>query len=73
MQAHKSLAERRRLSVLLVDDNVDFVLTLATILRDEGHVVHTCANARLVAEMVVEHKPDVCVLDIVMPGRDGIE
>ena len=73
MQAHKSLAERRRLSVLLVDDNVDFVLTLATILRDEGHVVHTCANARLVAEMVEQHKPDVCVLDIVMPGKSGLE
>jgi CheY-like chemotaxis protein len=73
MQAHKSLTAQRRLSVLIADDNVDFVMTLATILRDEGHVVHTCANARLVAELVEQHKPDVCVLDIVMPGKSGLE
>jgi CheY-like chemotaxis protein len=48
-------------------------MTLATILRDIGHVVHTCANARLVAEIVERHKPDVCVLDIVMPGKSGLE
>jgi CheY-like chemotaxis protein len=66
-------AAQRRASVLIADDNVDFVMTLAVILRDRGHVVHTCANARLVAEVVEQYKPDACVLDIVMPGRSGLE
>src|SRR6185503_6991934 len=47
--------------------------TLATLLRDEGHVVHTCANARLVREAVERYKPDICLLDIVMPGKSGLE
>jgi CheY-like chemotaxis protein len=73
MQAQKSLTARPRLSILIADDNVDFVMTLAAILRDEGHVVHTCANARLVREAVEQYKPHVCLLDIVMPGRSGLE
>jgi CheY-like chemotaxis protein len=73
MQAQKSLRGRPRLSILIADDNVDFVMTLATILRDEGHVVHTCSNARLVRELVERYKPHICLLDIVMPGRSGLE
>lgn len=73
MQAQKSLAGRPRLSILIADDNVDFVTTLAAILRDEGHVVHTCVNARLVREVVERYKPHICLLDIVMPGRSGLE
>lgn len=72
MQAHKkNPGTRRQLSVLIADDDVDTVLTLATMLRDEGHVVHTCANAKIVVEAIQRYKPDVCVLDIVMPGKTG--
>src|SRR3954470_13133600 len=34
-----------RLSILIADDEVDMALTLAEILRDEGHIVHTTASA----------------------------
>ena len=40
-------------------------------LRDEGHVVHTCANAGLCLQLIERYKPDVCILDIVMPGKTG--
>lgn len=72
MQAHKNnLAARRALGVLIADDEVDTVLTLATMLRDEGHVVHTCANARMCVDLIKRYQPDVCILDIVMPGKTG--
>jgi CheY-like chemotaxis protein len=64
-------AAARRLSILIADDDVDTVLTLATMLRDDGHVVHTCANANIVIEAVERYQPDVCILDIVMPGKTG--
>ena len=67
----KTPMERRRLSILVADDSVDAVLTLAAILRDEGHGVHTCANASYVTEAIRRYRPDVCILDIVMPGRSG--
>jgi CheY-like chemotaxis protein len=72
MQANKkSTAARARLSVLIADDSRDTILTLSELLRDEGHVVHSCGNATVVVEAISRYKPDVCILDIVMPGKSG--
>lgn len=68
---NKSVATKRSLSILLADDDVDTVITLAAMLRDEGHVVHTCADPNLVLEAIERYKPEVCILDIVMPGKTG--
>jgi CheY-like chemotaxis protein len=65
----KSPAAPRPLSILVVDDSVDTVLTLSTLLRDQGHLVHTCANANIVIEAIKRYQPDVCIFDIVMPGK----
>jgi len=59
------------LSVLVADDEMDTVQTLAAILADEGHVVHTITHGSLVMEAVQRFKPNVCILDIEMPGKDG--
>ena len=59
--------------VLLVDDERDFVQTLSERLemRDVGsHVVFDGASA---LEMVSQDEPDVMILDLKMPGIDGIE
>jgi DNA-binding response OmpR family regulator len=48
-------------------------MTLSAILREEGHIVHTCASASLAVEAIKRHKPDVCILDIVMPGKSGFD
>jgi CheY-like chemotaxis protein len=66
-------AFRRKLSILLVDDHVDTVLTLAAILRDEGHRVHTCADARQAVDLARRHGPDLCILDLVMPAKSGFD
>jgi CheY-like chemotaxis protein len=73
MQAHNNRKQQPppRLSILIADDDVDTVMTLAEILRGEGHIVHTCANAKLVVEVIQRYKPDICLLDIVMPGKTG--
>jgi len=62
---------RRSLSILVADDDYDTVLTLSTMLRDEGHIVHTCVNAEFVMEAIRRYKPDICILDIVMPAKTG--
>ena len=64
-------ARKRPLSVLIADDDADALLMLALVLRDEGHIVHTCVDAHFVVEAVSRYQPDVCVLDIVMPGKTG--
>ena len=72
MQAHeRASGQRLYLSILIADDDEDTILTLAEILRDEGHVVHTCGDARAVVEAVQRYEPDICLLDIVMPDKTG--
>ena len=61
------------LRVLVVDDNVDFVDGVATLLRATGHEVETAHSGRAALEATVEFHPDVAVLDIEMPGMDGYE
>jgi CheY-like chemotaxis protein len=62
---------RRKLSVLIADDNPDTVATLAAILTDEGHTVHTVTSSPQVAEAVQRYQPEVCILDIEMPKQSG--
>lgn len=61
----------RPLSILVVDDDRDTVATLAAVLADEGHIVHTVNQALLVMEAVRRFQPEVCILDIEMPGKSG--
>ena len=72
MNAAKQAPEKgRRLSILIADDEQDTVTTLAAILEDEGHVVHTVTNGALVMHAIERFKPEVCIIDIEMPGRSG--
>ena len=71
MQANTRSAALSALSILIADDDADTMLTLSELLRDEGHVVHTCGNAAFVPEAVARYQPDVCILDIVMPRKTG--
>jgi two-component system OmpR family response regulator len=64
-------ATRQKLSILIADDEQDTVMTLAEILMDEGHIVHTITHGALVLEAVRRFKPQVCILDIQMPGQNG--
>jgi diguanylate cyclase (GGDEF)-like protein len=59
--------------ILAVDDSRLNVRLLKDILEAEGYSVYTTTNSLEVVQMVSEIKPDVILLDIVMPGMDGFE
>ncbi len=59
--------------VLVVDDNVDQVLMVASALRHEGHLVETAHTGNAGLELALNWKPDVVLLDIGLPGIDGFE
>ena len=61
----------RTLRILVVDDERDFVLTLMTLLRDEGHDVRGLYRAKEVPAVVHEFDPDVVLLDIALPDGSG--
>jgi CheY-like chemotaxis protein len=59
------------LRVLLADDNPDTLLTLSVWLKQDGHIVRTVHDGRHVMSAVREFQPNVCILDIQMPGASG--
>jgi|UniRef100_A0A7C4ETZ6 two-component system response regulator CpxR len=59
--------------VLLVDDEQEFVETLGERLETRGFKVETALNGDEGLEKVREFQPDVVILDVLMPGKDGIE
>ena len=59
--------------ILIADDNAKNVRLLKDILEDEGYVVFTEDNGFSVIDIAHQIRPDVILLDIMMPGKDGFE
>jgi two-component system nitrogen regulation response regulator NtrX len=59
-------------TILIIDDEAGIRQTLSGALEDEGFEVFTAANATLGLEAVKKQSPDVTLLDIWMPGMDGL-
>lgn len=60
-------------TVLLVDDEADFVAVLAERLSARGLEVDTATSGAAALEKTGEHVYDAVVLDLAMPGLDGLE
>lgn len=59
--------------VVLADDEPDVLGAVAPFLERSGLQVITAPDGRLALDEIRRHKPDVCVLDVLMPGADGRE
>jgi DNA-binding response OmpR family regulator len=57
--------------VLVVDDDALIRDTLATALGDEGYAVRVASNGRVALVTIGTWRPDVIVLDLMMPVMDG--
>ncbi|QJB58314.1 response regulator [Pseudodesulfovibrio sp. zrk46] len=58
--------------VLVVDDEMNMRLFLKTLLETSGYEPHLARNAREGLELAWELKPDLIVLDVMMPGEGGL-
>jgi DNA-binding NtrC family response regulator len=63
----------RKERVLIVDDEIDFVEALAERLETRGVDVDQASSGGAALKMVDERRYDMVVLDLAMPGMDGIE
>ncbi|MFT5155749.1 MAG: two-component system alkaline phosphatase synthesis response regulator PhoP [Bacteroidia bacterium] len=59
--------------VLIVDDEQDIVEFISYNLEKEGYRVYKAFNGTEAVKMAAEFEPDLIVLDVMMPGMDGIE
>jgi len=64
---------RRALRVLLIEDNRDAREALRTVLVIDGHQVREAGDAGTGIRLAVDWVPDVAIVDIGLPGRDGYE
>jgi two-component system, OmpR family, alkaline phosphatase synthesis response regulator PhoP len=60
-------------TVLIVDDEDDILEFVGYNLRKEGYQVLTTTNGSDAIQIAKENTPDLIILDIMMPGIDGIE
>jgi two-component system, response regulator, stage 0 sporulation protein F len=62
-----------RARVLVVDDEPGVALVLTELLLGEGYEVRHTANGHDALQLIGEWLPDVVVLDLTLPGIDGLE
>jgi DNA-binding response OmpR family regulator len=60
-------------TVLVVDDDKKIVDLVSLYLRREGYAVQTASDGREALEMARQDMPDLIVLDLLLPGLDGID
>jgi len=59
--------------ILVVDDEPDILEFLSYNLKKEGFEVYTALNGEKGIEVAFREKPDLILLDMMMPGMDGVE
>ena len=59
--------------VLLVDDNADFAQLFDRYVSGTRYRLHCTNSAERLFDLVAEHRPQIIVLDVMMPGVDGWE
>ena len=57
--------------ILIVDDEVDLLAELKPLMERSGYEVISAINGEQALELVAAHKPDLIVLDMLMPRLDG--
>jgi CheY-like chemotaxis protein len=62
-----------RKKVLVVDDSKSAVLWQKLVLRQEAYDVVTASDGEAAVAAAVAERPDLIIMDVVMPGMDGLE
>ena len=59
--------------ILICDDEPNIVVSLEFLMRRQGHEVRVVGDGDAVLAAVAESEPDLVLLDLMLPGRDGYE
>lgn len=60
-------------AILVVDDEFGIVDSLCEVLSEEGFAVSTAANGKDALRKIAEQRPDLVLMDYMMPVMDGLE
>ena len=59
--------------VLIVDDEPNIVVSVEFLMQREGHEVATAADGQEAMDLLKESRPDLLILDVMMPRKNGFE
>lgn len=65
--------KKSEITILVVDDDLDILEILSYNLNNEGYKVHTAENGVEAVKKAKKKKPNLIILDVMMPEMDGIE
>ena len=60
-------------TIMVVDDNPDIITIVKTILEGKGYNVLSASSGQELLSLLNNQKPDLIILDIMMPEMDGLE
>jgi putative two-component system response regulator len=67
------LPRRKSARILVVDDNRDNAFVTSELLQSAGYEVQTAENGTRAEAIIRQEPPDVILLDVIMPGKSGID
>jgi two-component system, OmpR family, KDP operon response regulator KdpE len=59
--------------ILVVDDEIEIVRALKRSLTAHGYTVFTASSGEEAIKVTSEHRPDLLLLDLLLPGMSGLE
>ncbi|NOZ86726.1 MAG: response regulator [Deltaproteobacteria bacterium] len=62
-----------RIRILIVDDNADLCDFIKNVLKSERYIIETKTRSKDVIPSIKKFKPHILILDLKMPGMDGLE
>ena len=68
----ESLNAADRKEILIVDDSEDSIVFLSQIVEEEGYRFRVARNGKEANRAMADRRPDLVLLDLVMPGKSGI-
>lgn len=69
----RRMQSKKPYKILVIDDEESIVLLLETVLGIYGFTTVACTKPMMALETAISVKPDLIVLDIAMPEKDGYE
>jgi CheY-like chemotaxis protein len=73
LMADTKRAKKMPANVLLIDDDLQAISLVKAVLKPFNVRISAVDNARTGIEQALRNKPDLVILDLVMPGADGFE